>query len=223
DPLPKLAPLIARVPGLGRPVRVPDRMLPLGDLPFLVEAHRRPPPPPLPLAPAPDRLARAAARLAAAGPSPWLAVTWQAGLRRPGALLKELPPAILGRVVAGWPGTVIVLQRGARPADVAAFQACLGRPAADFGDLHESLDDMLATLAVLDEYVAVSNTNVHLRAGAGRPSRVLVPWPPEFRWRAGLERSPWFPDHPLLRQASDGGWEDALAVLARDLSRPVGA
>ena len=30
---------------------------------------------------------------------------------------------------------------------------------------------MLALLSVIDEYVAVSNTNVHLRASANRPTR----------------------------------------------------
>ena len=32
----------------------------------------------------------------------------------------------------------------------------------------------LAVLSVLDDYVAVSNTNVHLRDALGKPARVLV-------------------------------------------------
>jgi hypothetical protein len=46
---------------------------------------------------------------------------------------------------------------------------------------------------------------------------VLVPWPSEWRWLASGERSPWFPGVPIYRQAKDGGWDGALAQLAKDL------
>jgi hypothetical protein len=76
---------------------------------------------------------------------------------------------------------------------------------------------MLALMEAFDEYVAVSNTNVHLRAGLGKASRVLVPWPPEWRWTRSDERSPWFPDCPLYRASAEGGWDAALGRLAADL------
>ncbi|HEX9782720.1 MAG TPA: hypothetical protein VGA56_08320 [Opitutaceae bacterium] len=34
--------------------------------------------------------------------------------------------------------------------------------------MNEDLEDMLALLAVVDDYVGASNTNMHLRASAGR-------------------------------------------------------
>jgi len=86
----------------------------------------------------------------------------------------------------------------------------------DFTALNEDLEDMLALLSFMDEYVTVSNTNVHLRAATGRNSRVLVPNPPEYRWMAEGEESPWFPGCKLYRQKVDGAWEEALAALARD-------
>ena len=73
---------------------------------------------------------------------------------------------------------------------------------------------MTALLAVLDDYVGVSNTNMHLRAGIGLPAKVLVPYPPEFRWMAAGERSPWFPGRGVFRQRADRSWDDALARLA---------
>jgi hypothetical protein len=76
---------------------------------------------------------------------------------------------------------------------------------------------MLALLAVLDEYVTVSNTNVHLRAAVGRGSRVLVPHPPEFRWMAAGRVSPWFPDSLIYRQDRAGSWDTAFAALTADL------
>ena len=98
-----------------------------------------------------------------------------------------------------------------------SFPVPSGRKAHDLTALNDDLEDMLAALSLLDEYVAVSNTNVHLRAGAGRTSRVLVPNPPEWRWMAAGDESPWFPGCRVYRQKLSGDWEEAFAALTGDL------
>ncbi len=82
---------------------------------------------------------------------------------------------------------------------------------------------MLTLLSFMDEYVTVSNTNMYLRTGTGRTSCVLVPNPPEYRWMAEGEESPWFPGCKVYRQKVDGSWEVALAALAGDLAKAFGA
>jgi hypothetical protein len=72
-------------------------------------------------------------------------------------------------------------------------------------------------LSLVDEYVSVSNTNIHLLAGIGRGARVLVPFPPEWRWLRREDRSPWFPDFPVYRQPVSRDWTVPLAALRRDL------
>jgi hypothetical protein len=79
------------------------------------------------------------------------------------------------------------------------------------------LPDALALLAGLDEYVAVSNTNVHLNEAIGRGTRVLVTHPSEWRWTRDDPRSPWFPQAIAYRQAQDGSWANALLALQKDL------
>jgi hypothetical protein len=76
---------------------------------------------------------------------------------------------------------------------------------------------MLALLALIDDYIGVSNTNMHLRAGVGKTARVLVPCPAEWRWMAKGNRSPWFPGFSIYRQENNGDWSNALAQLAADL------
>ena len=61
-------------------------------------------------------------------------------------------------------------------------------------------------MALLDDYVGVSNTNMHLRAGLGLTARVLVPLPPEWRWQADAAESPWFPGFAIYRQTHAAGW-----------------
>jgi hypothetical protein len=69
----------------------------------------------------------------------------------------------------------------------------------------------------LHEYVAVSNTNIHLLAGLGKSARVLVPHPPEWRWLRTEGRSPWFPGFPVYRQPVSRDWTEPLRRLREDL------
>ena len=83
------------------------------------------------------------------------------------------------------------------------------------------LENMLAVMACLDEYIGVSNTNMHLRAAVGKSGRVLVPHPADYKWMAAGQ-SPWFPAFQVYRQSVDGGWGSAFASLLSDLSKTIG-
>jgi hypothetical protein len=223
----RLHPLLART-GLFehflRPESVPGPGLSLlwaGDLPRLLDASDPEAfPPPLPLMIDAARAEAMRGRLASWGPPPYLGITWRAGLERKGriALSKSLDPALLGGVLAPVPATFVSLQRLARAEELLEMERALGAPLRDAGFVSDDLDDALAMLGQVDEYVGVSNTNMHLRAGLGRSARVLVPFPPEWRWLERAERSPWFPGWPLYRQAGGGDWNFALERLRADLS-----
>jgi tetratricopeptide (TPR) repeat protein len=163
-----------------------------------------------------SRIEALRARLAAAGPRPWIAATWRSGTpreRSKQALSKNIPVAELFGALARLPGTVFALQRGARAQELAAASEALGRPVHDLSDAAEDLEDALAIAALVDRHVAVSSTNVHLASLAGAAVEVLVPFPPEWRSRPQGD-SPWFPGFAMLRQRPDGGWEEALARIA---------
>jgi len=109
------------------------------------------------------------------------------------------------------------LQREPTAEELAEFERGARRAVHDLSDLNEDLEGMLALLSLLDDYVGVSNTNMHLRAGVGRPARVLVPQPPEWRWLNVGRESFWFPGFTVYRQAIDRSWTAALQELADDL------
>ncbi len=189
----------------------------MGDLAFLLD--NPPLPSPLPLRPKTDYLKLISKQLRHLGPPPYLGLTWRAGPRNPNDLAvldKHIPLQALADAVSAWPGTYLALQRRPEQGELERLSELLGRPVFDLTTLNEDLEVMLAALELIDDYVAVSNTNVHLRASLGRPSRVLIPLPSEWRW--GLaERSPWFPDHPLYREHPHQGWRPALDRLKTDL------
>ena len=201
-----------------------DRQLLLGDLPVHLDCYETPPAWPLTVS---DKARHAARdRWAALGRRPYLAVTWRAGTdtargREFGAermsLTKALPPEELGAALRGWKGTTILLQRGARAGEVERFTSAFGAQCHDFSALGDDLPMLLAVLAEIDEYVTVSNTNVHLLAGLRRTARVLIPYPAEWRWMRREGRSPWFPEFPVYRQSQSRDWQPALRELRGDL------
>jgi hypothetical protein len=125
---------------------------------------------------------------------------------------------MLGLALRNVPGTLLALQRQPAPGEIQQFSDAIARPLYDFSRSNDDLEEMLALLCVIDDYVGVSNTNMHLRAGVGYGARVLVPHPPEWRWMWSGERSPWFPRFALYREAPGGGWHRAIAALAADLA-----
>ena len=227
---PKIASIIARlsfidnVVGEGKEPRGMDITLSAGDLPLVLgmkSAADIPPPYPLPVDP--DRGERMVARLEGLGPPPYLGVTWRAGtMNMLGSLFKEAPLADLGRALRPLSTTIVVLQRNPDAGEIDELSRAIGRKVHDLTALNDDLEDMLAALSLLDEYVTVSNTNVHLRAGAGRTSRVLIPHPPEWRWMAKGDESPLFPGCAVYRQQVGGDWKVAFAALSRDLAKAFG-
>ena len=211
------------------PIPAADHVLLIGDL--MQAANRSPPaetPPALPLPPRQDCVERNRALLQALGPPPYLGLTWHAGTApreqrgHVWLLFKEVPLEGLASTLRDVRGTLVSLQRRPREGETERLAALIGRPVHDLSAANDDLEDMLALLAVLDDYVGVSNTNMHLRAGAGRTARVLVPWPAEWRWLFAGDESPWFPGFRIYRQKPDGDWSAALGRLEQDLKAEYG-
>jgi Tfp pilus assembly protein PilF len=226
---PKLVPLVADQIAIDEGA-ASDLQVSIADLPALLETDAVPPA--LALRADDSQCMRAREKLARLGRPPYLGLTWQAGtnvLRKReygtdlALLFKEIPPALLGQAVRGWPGTLVSLQRGPTSGDLQAIRAATGAEVHDLSPANEDLAEVLAVLAQLDEYVAVSSTNMHLLAGLGRSARVLVPHPPEWRWMRRDGPSPWFPAFPVYRQPPGLDWTEPLKRLRQDLFISAGS
>ena len=232
---PKLAGVLAGRTALGPLAIAPEAGEPgiavratvlLGDLPYVVGAREVVPP--VTLAPRAELVQRWRAALAALGPAPYVGLTWRGGTDRRAAsefgmahrasLFKEADLRSIAAAVRGFPATLVAIQRHPAAGEIDKLAALAGQPVHDLCAANDDLEDMTALLALLDDYVGVSNTNMHLRAGLGLAAKVLVPNPPEFRWMAAGDRSPWFPGFGVYRQRPDGGWHDAAERLRADLA-----
>jgi len=226
---PKIASLLSRLPFIDMQVGAEepkpdsyDQTIWVSDLAFAIGMENdTPPPESIRLRATPGARRTIAQRLAGIGDGPYLGLTWRAGTARDvatpwRALYKEVTLEMLATALRGYSGRILVLQRNPKPGEIELLEQLSGCRVHDCSDLNENLEQMLALLDELNEHVCVSNTNVHLRAALGKPSRVLIPNPPDWRWMAS-GKSPWFPDSPTYRQAKDGDWMAVLEQLRADL------
>lgn len=229
QPNPKLASFVSRLPSIDMALSCKetpkdmDYQVAVGDLALAVGMRSAAEiPPPVRLTPSPGARRQADRLLeAVAGEGPFIGVTWRGGTSKEefsqwNVLFKEIALAPLAEALRDVPGRILILQRKPKAGEIEQLSQALGRPVHDLSPVNEQLEVMLALLSRIEEYVAVSNTNVHLRACAGLASRVLIPHPPDWRWMAGGP-SPWYPDIPTYRESTQEGWGPALDQLRTDL------
>lgn len=121
------------------------------------------------------------------------------------ALLSALPPGC----------DYFSLQREIRPADEAALAE---RPhIRHWGVKLSDFADTAALCEEMDVVVSVDTSVAHLAAALGKPTWILLPSLPDWRWLLGREDSPWYPSVQLLRQRQPRQWEPVLLQLSQKL------
>jgi tetratricopeptide (TPR) repeat protein len=87
-----------------------------------------------------------------------------------------------------------------------------GRELRDFGDTAALID-------ALDLLVSVDTSVAHLAGALAKPTWILLPHPPDWRWMLEREDTPWYPSARLYRQTAARTWPEVLARVRVDLLR----
>jgi tetratricopeptide (TPR) repeat protein len=93
-------------------------------------------------------------------------------------------------------------------------------------DLTSDLTDFAETAALvscLDLVVTVDTSIAHLAAALGRPTWILLPWTPDYRWLLDRDDSPWYPTARLFRQSETRDYAGVLDSVRSELLRLVAA
>jgi len=109
------------------------------------------------------------------------------------------------------------LQKDVRDADSAALKSS---PSIVLFD--DNLLDFANTAALcecMDVVITVDTSIAHLSGALGRPTWVLLPFTPDWRWMRDRDDSPWYPTAKLYRQKTVGDWNEVFARIATDLDR----
>ena len=105
----------------------------------------------------------------------------------------------------------VVLQTELRDGDAALLSE---RPDIEWvGQEFRDFMDTAATSMRLDLIVTVDTAIAHLAGALGRPTHLLVPFEPDWRWGFDRRTSLWYPTLTLHRQVRRGDWFDPLQVV----------
>jgi hypothetical protein len=89
-------------------------------------------------------------------------------------------------------------------------------------DLSLWLADFAETAAAvchLDLVIAVDTAVAHLAGALARPTWVMLPATPDWRWLLGRQDSPWYPTMRLFRQRKAGDWLGVAREIAAALAQ----
>lgn len=86
--------------------------------------------------------------------------------------------------------------------------------------LHD-FTDTAALLACVDHVITVDTVVAHLAGALGRPTTLMLPYRPDFRWLLERADSPWYPSLGLVRQDRRGDWGGVIARVGRTLGGPM--
>jgi ADP-heptose:LPS heptosyltransferase len=111
------------------------------------------------------------------------------------------------------------LQRDVREADRAALRS--SPFIVSFDDSLLNFANTAALCECLDVVISVDTSIAHLSGALGRPTWVLLPFAPDWRWLLGRDDSPWYPTAKLYRQKTVGDWNEVFARVATDLHREL--
>jgi tetratricopeptide (TPR) repeat protein len=85
-------------------------------------------------------------------------------------------------------------------------------------DARNDFDGTAALVAALDIVVTVDTSIAHLAGALARPTWILLPFAPDWRWRVAGESSPWYPTARLFRQPHRGDWASVVHAVGATLA-----
>jgi len=117
--------------------------------------------------------------------------------------------------------TFVSLQKDVRPDDKATL---LERT--DLVDLTAHLADFVETAALiscLDLVITVDTSVAHLSGALGRPTWIMLPYAPDYRWLLDRDDSPWYPTVRLFRQTESQEYGSVLDRVRGELAEMTNA
>jgi tetratricopeptide (TPR) repeat protein len=133
---------------------------------------------------------------------------------------RSIPLRMLTRIL-DVDATFVSLQKDRRPDDRATL---LERP--EMVDLTAHLTDFAETAALiscLDLVISADTSVAHLAGALGRPTWILLPFTPDYRWLLDRDDSPWYPTVRLFRQSATREYGSVLDSVRTELLAMISA
>jgi tetratricopeptide (TPR) repeat protein len=149
-----------------------------------------------------------------------IGLVWSGNPNHGNDLNRSIPLQTLSRIL-DIDATFVSLQKDPRPTDKAILEK-----RADIVDLTAHLTDFVETAALvscLDLVITVDTSVAHLAGALGRPTWILLPYVPDYRWMLDRDDSPWYPTVRLFRQTATHEYQSVLDRMRSELLALVSA
>ena len=146
----------------------------------------------------------------------WQGGTWKTATKFRQLTLEQLLP-ILKSVDAHW----VSLQYKPSGKKIEEFRK--EHPEIDIveyahGTLSSDYDDTVAMISAMDMIVTMQTTTVHVAGGLGIPCWAFVPRTSQWRYGEEGEDFPWAKSVRIIRQNTDGVWDDVMEKTGEELA-----
>ena len=223
-----LYPLLSNLPGIAQclPLSTSERpaydmYCPVSSLPLAFGTKLETIPSATPYLPAPAE-SRVQAWQDRLGPHDRLRVglVWSGNPKHGNDRNRSIPLRMLAHIL-DVDATFISLQKDPRPDDKVTL---LERT--EIIDLTAELTDFAETAALascLDLVISVDTSIAHLAGALGRPTWILLPYTPDYRWLLDRDDSPWYPTVRLFRQTAAREYQSVVERMRTALLAMISA
>lgn len=206
---------------MGEPLPVFDFHCPLLSVPFALQTTLTTIPAPVAYLQAPPaRVTKWAEKL---GPAQnfRVGIVWRGNPKHANDVNRSLALARFQKIFAAETCEFVSLQVAPSKTEstLLAAHANCSDPTAAIADF----SDTAAIISQLDLVLAVDTSVAHLAAALGKPTWILLPFSPDWRWLVNRDDSPWYPTVRLFRQPAIGDWDSVLATVADALALEAAA
>ncbi len=150
-----------------------------------------------------------------AGARPWVGVAWAGNPRHVNDRNRSMPASHLSPLLQTADASFFGLQVGAGTEDGAQLDS---ERIHDLGPEIGNFADTAAIVANLDLVISVDTAVAHLAGAMGRPTWLLLPHVPEWRWLLDRDDTPWYPTMRLFRQRAPGDWSELVERVTAALA-----
>ena len=115
------------------------------------------------------------------------------------------------------------LQYGDSADEIARLRDAWGITIADWDDVNPTsdLEDFAAQVDALDYVVSIANTTAHFAGALAKPTHLLVPAAPSWRWQLERDGSPWYRSLTLFRQKVGEPWKETTRRAASAIANTL--
>ena len=88
----------------------------------------------------------------------------------------------------------------------------------DLGSVFNDYSDTAAAISNLDLVITIDTSVAHLAAAMNKPTWILLPYFPEWRWIRDREDTPWYKSIKLFKQKERNNWEEVMDRVCKELA-----